>query len=244
MSLTGSTTDGCNIVLSGLRLQPGDEVVTTDSEHFGLIGPLHASGARVVVVAAGARGDPGRGRAADATDRRLARDLDDGHDAAGGRAAGASGVPVLVGRRAVGRRDPGRLRAASTSTRSPARSGSAGRTGPARSSSPTPSGCGSRGPATSRRRATSPTGRSCRRTVRRASTRTGSDCRSSSGCSRRSIFAPSGRSSVPRRRPLRCRELLDAARRAACPAMRRSSPSGRPTARRRPRSSSGSPPRA
>ncbi len=50
VSLTGSTTDGCNIVLSGLGLQPGDEVVTTDSEHFGLIGPLHASGARVVVV--------------------------------------------------------------------------------------------------------------------------------------------------------------------------------------------------
>ena len=50
VSLTGSTTDGCNIVLGGLGLGPEDEVVTTREEHFGLLGPLHASGARVVVV--------------------------------------------------------------------------------------------------------------------------------------------------------------------------------------------------
>jgi L-cysteine/cystine lyase len=49
VSLTSSTTDGCNIVLAGLELGPEDDVVTTDSEHFGLLGPLHASGARVVV---------------------------------------------------------------------------------------------------------------------------------------------------------------------------------------------------
>jgi L-cysteine/cystine lyase len=51
VSLTSSTTDGCNIVLAGLELGAEDEVVTTDSEHFGLLGPLHASGARVVVSA-------------------------------------------------------------------------------------------------------------------------------------------------------------------------------------------------
>jgi L-cysteine/cystine lyase len=51
VALTASTTDGCNIVLAGLDLRPEDEVVTTDSEHFGLLGPLHASGARVVVAA-------------------------------------------------------------------------------------------------------------------------------------------------------------------------------------------------
>jgi selenocysteine lyase/cysteine desulfurase len=51
VSLTTSTTDGCNIVLAGLGLGAGDEVVTTDSEHFGLLGPLHASGAQVVVSA-------------------------------------------------------------------------------------------------------------------------------------------------------------------------------------------------
>ena len=50
VALTASTTDGCNVVAAGLDLGPGDEVVTTDSEHFGLLGPLHASRARVVVV--------------------------------------------------------------------------------------------------------------------------------------------------------------------------------------------------
>jgi L-cysteine/cystine lyase len=50
VALTASTTDGCNIVLAGLDLEPDDEVVTTTDEHFGLIGPLHASGARVVVA--------------------------------------------------------------------------------------------------------------------------------------------------------------------------------------------------
>ena len=50
VSLTASTTDGCNIVLAGLDLQPEDEIVTTSEEHFGLIGPVHTSGARVVVA--------------------------------------------------------------------------------------------------------------------------------------------------------------------------------------------------
>ena len=50
VTLTSSTTDGCNIVLAGLDLQPGDEVITTTEEHFGLLGPLHASGAHVVVT--------------------------------------------------------------------------------------------------------------------------------------------------------------------------------------------------
>jgi len=54
VSLTGSTTDGCNIVLAGLDLGPEDEVVTTREEHFGLLGPVYASGARVVVVDADA----------------------------------------------------------------------------------------------------------------------------------------------------------------------------------------------
>ena len=50
VALTASTTDGCNIVLAGLDLRPEDEVITTTDEHFGLLGPLHASGAKVVVV--------------------------------------------------------------------------------------------------------------------------------------------------------------------------------------------------
>ncbi len=51
VSITASTTDGCNIVLAGHDLRPGDEVVTTTDEHFGLLGPLHVSGAKVVAVA-------------------------------------------------------------------------------------------------------------------------------------------------------------------------------------------------
>src|ERR671937_2214571 len=50
LALTSSTTDGCNIVVSGLGLRPGDEVVTTNSEHPGLLLPLHVSGARVRVA--------------------------------------------------------------------------------------------------------------------------------------------------------------------------------------------------
>lgn len=50
VALTCSTTDGCNIVLAGLDLSSGDEVVTTSDEHFGLLGPLYASGARIVVA--------------------------------------------------------------------------------------------------------------------------------------------------------------------------------------------------
>jgi L-cysteine/cystine lyase len=50
VALTRSTTDGCNIVLAGLGLGPDDEIVTSDAEHFGLIGPVHASRARVVVA--------------------------------------------------------------------------------------------------------------------------------------------------------------------------------------------------
>jgi selenocysteine lyase/cysteine desulfurase len=50
VALTSSTTDSCNIVLAGLDLSPEDEVITTSEEHFGLLGPLHASGVRVVVA--------------------------------------------------------------------------------------------------------------------------------------------------------------------------------------------------
>ena len=50
VALTSSTTEGCNIVLAGLRLGPDDEIVTTDTEHFGLLGPLHTSAATVRVA--------------------------------------------------------------------------------------------------------------------------------------------------------------------------------------------------
>ncbi|HVM58597.1 MAG TPA: aminotransferase class V-fold PLP-dependent enzyme [Gaiellaceae bacterium] len=50
VALVDSTSRGCAVVLLGLGLRPEDEIVTTDQEHFGLIGPVHASGARVVVT--------------------------------------------------------------------------------------------------------------------------------------------------------------------------------------------------
>jgi L-cysteine/cystine lyase len=60
LALTESTTAGCNVVLSGLDLRPDDEIVTTDTEHFGLLGPVIASGARIRV----ARLDDATGEAA------------------------------------------------------------------------------------------------------------------------------------------------------------------------------------
>src|SRR3954471_7062145 len=51
VALTDSTTRGCAVVLAGLGLTAEDEVVTTDQEHFGLTGPLYATGARVVIAA-------------------------------------------------------------------------------------------------------------------------------------------------------------------------------------------------
>ena len=40
VALTGSTTDGVNTVLAGLDLRAGDEVITSDEEHPGLLAPL------------------------------------------------------------------------------------------------------------------------------------------------------------------------------------------------------------
>ena len=50
VSLADSTTGGVQTVVVGLGLGPGDEVVTTDAEHFGLTGPLVASGARLRIA--------------------------------------------------------------------------------------------------------------------------------------------------------------------------------------------------
>jgi L-cysteine/cystine lyase len=40
VALTGSTTDGVNAALAALELGPGDEVVTSDEEHPGVLAPL------------------------------------------------------------------------------------------------------------------------------------------------------------------------------------------------------------
>jgi L-cysteine/cystine lyase len=51
VALTRSTTDGCHVVLAGLGLGPDDEIVTTDHEHFGLLGALAVSRARIRIAA-------------------------------------------------------------------------------------------------------------------------------------------------------------------------------------------------
>ncbi|MEA2273520.1 MAG: L-cysteine/cystine lyase [Solirubrobacteraceae bacterium] len=43
VALTRSTTDGMSTVLSALELGPGDEVLTSDEEHPGLLAPLEAA---------------------------------------------------------------------------------------------------------------------------------------------------------------------------------------------------------
>ena len=43
LAMTGSTTDGVNVVLNAMELEPGDDVVTTDEEHPGLLAPLAAA---------------------------------------------------------------------------------------------------------------------------------------------------------------------------------------------------------
>jgi L-cysteine/cystine lyase len=57
IALTGSTTDGVNTVIAGLDLRRGDEILTTDEEHPGLLAPLgrvrlrHGVSVRVVPFA-------------------------------------------------------------------------------------------------------------------------------------------------------------------------------------------------
>jgi L-cysteine/cystine lyase len=51
VALTASTSEACRIAVAALELGPEDEIVTTDAEHFGLLGPIGASPARVRVAA-------------------------------------------------------------------------------------------------------------------------------------------------------------------------------------------------
>lgn len=57
VALTSSTTEGCHVVFAGLDLGPEDEVVTTDAEHFGLLGTLGSTGAGVRVAPVLGRGE-------------------------------------------------------------------------------------------------------------------------------------------------------------------------------------------
>jgi L-cysteine/cystine lyase len=46
VALTGSTTDGLNTVIGGLTFSAGDEIVTSDEEHPGLLAPLRLAARR------------------------------------------------------------------------------------------------------------------------------------------------------------------------------------------------------
>jgi L-cysteine/cystine lyase len=46
VALTSSTTGGVNAVIGGLRFEPGDEILTSDQEHPGLLVPLRLAQAR------------------------------------------------------------------------------------------------------------------------------------------------------------------------------------------------------
>ena len=50
IAITTSTSEGCNVVLNGLGLGAGDEIVTTDAGHFGVVGPLAVSPATVRIA--------------------------------------------------------------------------------------------------------------------------------------------------------------------------------------------------
>jgi L-cysteine/cystine lyase len=52
VALTTSTSDGLGRVIAGLGLGPDDEIVTSDQEHPGLVGPLLAARRRGVTVRA------------------------------------------------------------------------------------------------------------------------------------------------------------------------------------------------
>jgi selenocysteine lyase/cysteine desulfurase len=52
VALRSSTSDGLAAMIAGLELAPGDEIVTSDSEHPGLVGPLVVARARGVKVKA------------------------------------------------------------------------------------------------------------------------------------------------------------------------------------------------
>src|SRR3954452_23588647 len=52
VALTTSTSEGMGKVLAGMDLGPGDEIVTSDEEHPGLIGPLIAARGRGAAIRA------------------------------------------------------------------------------------------------------------------------------------------------------------------------------------------------
>ena len=102
VAITSGTSAGLGAVLAGLDIGPGDEIVTSDAEHPGLIGPLIAARERGATIKAVPFAELANAVTAthDAR-RRLARELDHGRARPGGAGGGAGpGDP----RRRAGRR--------------------------------------------------------------------------------------------------------------------------------------------
>ncbi len=55
VALTTSTSEGLGAVMAGMDIGPGDEIVSSDEEHPGLIGPLKAARERGADVRLGSR---------------------------------------------------------------------------------------------------------------------------------------------------------------------------------------------
>ena len=193
VALTRSTTDGCNIVLAGLDLGPDDEVVTSDVEHFGLIGPLHASGARIVTA-------PEDGILEAVTDRTRLIAISHvswvtGNSLDPARIKAETGLPILVdGAQSAGviPVEAGAIDYYAVSCQKwlcgPDVTGALVVARPGRR-------CPSRSRATSRRPSTSPTARTSSGRARSASTAAGSERRRSPASRPPSTSRPSGASS-------------------------------------------------
>ena len=97
VALTTCTSEGMAQVIAGLELARGDEILTSDEEHPGLLGALGAAraAARRGGPRGAARGDRRTASATDAPGRLLARRLDERQRRAG-RAAPSSTCPVLL----------------------------------------------------------------------------------------------------------------------------------------------------
>ena len=134
IALTRSATDGVNLALNALTFEAGDDIVTTDEEHPGILAPLAALKARHGVNVRTVPWDDiaARGQAGDEADRRLARLLG---QRPGDRHRGTEGDRACrscsTARRAPARSRSTSTRSAATSTPPRARSGCAARTAPA-----------------------------------------------------------------------------------------------------------------
>ena len=109
IALTGSTTDGVNTVIAGLDLRAGEEILTSDEEHPGLLAPLGRARARHGVKIKVVPFDELPGAITTATRLVACSHVSwvSGQDH-GRTGAGGDRQPGVARRRSGDRRDPGR----------------------------------------------------------------------------------------------------------------------------------------